>query len=106
MLDKRFIRDHPDEVKAAVRVKGINLDVDELLDLDTESRRLQTEVDRAQALRKSSSKEYARADEARRAELKVEHEVRGHARRERRYRAADHGADQRAGQDVIGEQHV
>ena len=53
MLDKRFIREHPDEVKAAVRVKGINLDVDELLDLDTESRRLQTEVDRAQALRKS-----------------------------------------------------
>src|SRR6202035_4217903 len=74
MLDKRFIRDHPDEVRAAVRVKGINLDVDELLDLDTESRRLQTEVDRAQALRKSSSKEYARADEARRAELKIEHE--------------------------------
>src|SRR5260370_42512444 len=74
MLDKRFIRDHPDEVKAAVRVKGINLDVDELLDLDTESRRLQTEVDRAQALRKSSSKEHARADEAHRAELKIEHE--------------------------------
>jgi len=61
MLDKRFIRDHPDEVRAAVRVKGISLDVDELLDLDRESRRLQTEVDRAQALRKSSSKEYARA---------------------------------------------
>ncbi len=74
MLDKRFIRDHPDEVKAAVRVKGIALDVDELLDLDSESRRLQTELDQAQALRKSSSKEYARADEARRIELKIEHE--------------------------------
>src|SRR5579863_5631478 len=74
MLDKRFIRDHPDEVKAAVRAKGINLDVDELLDLDRESRRLQTEVDRAQALRKSSAKEFARADEVRRAELKIEHE--------------------------------
>jgi seryl-tRNA synthetase len=74
MLDKRFIREHPDEVKAAVRVKGINLDVDELLDLDRESRGLQTELDRAQAFRKSSSKEYARADEGRRAELKIEHE--------------------------------
>ncbi len=74
MLDKRFIREHPDEVKAAVRVKGIALDVDELLDLDRESRRLQTELDQAQALRKSSSKEYARADEARRAELKLEAE--------------------------------
>jgi seryl-tRNA synthetase len=74
MLDKRFIREHPDEVKAAVRVKGIALDVDELLDLDSESRRLQTELDQAQALRKSSSREYARADEARRIELKIEHE--------------------------------
>ena len=74
MLDKRFIREHPDEVEAAVRVKGINLDVDELLDLDRESRRLQTELDHAQAFRKSSSKEYARADEGRRAELKIEHE--------------------------------
>ena len=50
MLDKRFIREHPDEVKAAVRVKGINLDVDELLDLDRASRGLQHEVDQAQAL--------------------------------------------------------
>src|ERR1700683_1628303 len=74
MLDKRFIREHPDEVKAAVRVKGIALDVDELLDLDSESRRLQTERDQAQALRKIWSKEYARADEARRIELKIEHE--------------------------------
>ena len=74
MLDKRFIREHPDEVKAAVRVKGIDLDVDELLDLDRESRRLQTELDQAQALRRSSSREYARADEARRAQLKIEHE--------------------------------
>jgi seryl-tRNA synthetase len=34
MLDKRFIRENPDAVKDAVRVKGIDLDVDELLDLD------------------------------------------------------------------------
>ena len=74
MLDKRFIRDHPDEVKAAVRVKGINLDVDELLDLDRESRKLQHELDQKQALRKSSAREYARADDARRAELKAEHD--------------------------------
>ena len=73
MLDKRFIRDHPEEVKAAVRVKGINLDVDELLDLDRANRRLQTELDQAQATRKSSARDYARADEARRAELQIEH---------------------------------
>jgi seryl-tRNA synthetase len=72
MLDKRFIREHPDEVRAAVRVKGINLDVDELLDLDRVSRGLQHEVDQAQARRKALSKEYPQASEERRGELKIE----------------------------------
>jgi seryl-tRNA synthetase len=72
MLDRREIRENPDAVKAAVRVKGIDLDVDELLDLDRSVRSLQTDVDQAQARRRSSSKEFARADEARRAELKAE----------------------------------
>ncbi|HLK77526.1 MAG TPA: serine--tRNA ligase [Streptosporangiaceae bacterium] len=72
MLDKRFIREHPDEVEAAVRVKGINLDVHELLDLDRAARKLQHELDQAQAVRKSSSKEFAQASEERRAQLKAE----------------------------------
>src|SRR4051812_44009963 len=62
----------PDAVKAAVRVKGIDLDVDEILDLDRATRSLQHELDQAQARRKSSSKEFARADDARRAELRAE----------------------------------
>jgi seryl-tRNA synthetase len=74
MLDKRFIREHPDEIRAAVRVKGIDLDVDELLELDRVSRALQHEVDQAQAHRRRSAREYARADEARRVELKAEAE--------------------------------
>ncbi len=74
MLDKRFIRENPDAVKAAVRVKGIDLDVDELLHLDQAGRKLQHELDQAQARRKSSAKEYAQADEARRAALQTEHE--------------------------------
>jgi seryl-tRNA synthetase len=73
MLDRREIREHPDAVKAAVRVKGIDLDVDELLDLDQAVRSLQHELDQAQARRKSSSKEFAKADDARRAELRAEH---------------------------------
>jgi seryl-tRNA synthetase len=72
MLDKRFIRENPDAVKAAVRVKGINLDVDELLELDSQTRKLQHELDQAQTRRKSSSKEFAQADEARRAVLRKE----------------------------------
>src|SRR5579864_5911675 len=74
MLDKRFIREHPDEVRYAARVKGIDLDVDELLDLDRASRKLQHELDQKQALKKSSAREYAKADEARRLQLKIENE--------------------------------
>jgi seryl-tRNA synthetase len=70
MLDKRFIRDHPDAVKHAVQVKGIDLDVDELLDLDRVSRQLQHELDQAQALRKSSASGPVAADEARREFLR------------------------------------
>jgi len=73
MLDKREIRENPDAVKAAVRVKGIDLDVDELLDLDRASRKLQHELDQAQARRKSSAREFAQADDARRAELRAGH---------------------------------
>ncbi len=73
MLDRRFIRDNPEAVQDAVRVKGIDLNVDELLHLDAVSRKLQHELDQAQARRKRSSKEFAQADEARRAELRAEH---------------------------------
>ena len=72
MLDRRFIRENPDAVKAAVRVKGLDVDVDELLDLDARTRKLQQELDLAQTRRKSSSKEFAKADETRRAELRAE----------------------------------
>jgi seryl-tRNA synthetase len=74
MLDRRFIRDNPDAVKAAVRVKSIDLDVDELLSLDQSSRELQREVDEAQTQRKAFAREFAKADEAARTKLKAEHE--------------------------------
>src|SRR5690348_11138817 len=73
MLDRREIRDDPDAVRDAVRKKGIDLDVDELLDLDRAVRKLQHELDQAQARRKSSAREFARADDARRAQLRAEH---------------------------------
>ena len=74
MLDRRFIRSNPDVVKQAVRDKGLDLDVDELLEVDQRVRKLTTELDDAQAQRKSSSKEFARADETRRAELRAQHQ--------------------------------
>jgi len=74
MLDRRFIRENPEAVKAAVRVKGIDLDVDELLRLDQSSRELQRELDEAQTQRKSFAREFAKADEATREKLRAEHE--------------------------------
>ena len=74
MLDRRFIRDNPEAVRAAVRVKGIDLDVDELLSLDQSSRELQRELDEAQTRRKAFAKEFARADEATRVTLRAEHD--------------------------------
>src|SRR6476660_10387452 len=73
MLDRREIRNNPDAVRDAVRKKGIDLDVDELLDLDQAVRKLQHELDQAQARRKSSAKEFAQADDDRRAELRFQH---------------------------------
>src|SRR6478752_10672907 len=73
MLDRREIRDDPDAVRDAVRKKGIDLDVDELLDLDRDVRKLQHEPDQAQGRRKSSAREFAQADDDRRAELRVQH---------------------------------
>nr|MDT0665866.1 hypothetical protein [Micromonospora sp. DSM 115978] len=75
MLDRRFIRDNPDAVKDAVRVKGVDVDVDEVLVLDRAVRSLTFEVDEAQARRKAFSKQFAKADEARRAELRAEAET-------------------------------
>jgi seryl-tRNA synthetase len=74
MLDRRFIRENPEAVKAAVRVKGIDVDIDELLSLDKSSRELQRELDDAQAQRKSFAKEFAKADEETRARLRAQHD--------------------------------
>ena len=74
MLDRRFIRENPEAVKAAVRVKGIDLDVDELLSLDESSRQLQRELDEAQTWRKRYSREFAKADEATRAAMKADYD--------------------------------
>ena len=74
MLDKRFIRDNPDVVRHAAQVKGLDLDVDEILRLDVANRDLQHQVDQAQAARKEFSRQFAKADPQRRAELRAEHE--------------------------------
>jgi len=89
MLDKRFIRENPDAVRNAVRVKGINVDIDELLSLDKSSRELQRELDNAQARRRSFSKEFAKADEETRVQLRAQHQQQDQHLREVREQLAD-----------------
>jgi seryl-tRNA synthetase len=96
MLDRRFIRDNPEAVKAAVRVKGIDLDVDELLSLDRSSRELQRELDEAQTRRKAFSKEFVKADEETRAKLKADHEEQDQHLRDVRDRLAQVNDDLQA----------
>jgi seryl-tRNA synthetase len=45
MLDLKFIRENPDAVRAAVKHKHEKADVDRILALDAETRRIQSEVD-------------------------------------------------------------
>ncbi|MEO9324571.1 serine--tRNA ligase [Nocardioides sp. C4-1] len=75
MLDRKFIRAHADVVQQAAVDKGLDLDVGALVDLDARVRQLTEQVNNAQGARKRFAKEFARADEARRAEMKVEHET-------------------------------
>jgi seryl-tRNA synthetase len=63
--------------------------VDELLSLDQSSRELQRELDEAQTRRKAFAKEFAKADEETRAELKAEHEEQDQQLRSVRDRLAE-----------------
>jgi len=71
MLDRRFIRENPAVVKHAVDVKGVVLDVDELLGLDESARSLQRRLDDGQAAKKALSKQFTGADDARHQELRT-----------------------------------
>jgi seryl-tRNA synthetase len=70
VLDIRRIREDPDTVKRAVQDKGVDLDVDALLALDAEVRGLKRRSEEAQAERKRMSKEFGRADEQTKTELR------------------------------------
>ncbi len=57
MLDIKFIRENADKVKEAAKNKRIDLNVDELLDLDSKRRDLLTELEGLQASKNAFSKE-------------------------------------------------
>lgn len=57
MLDIKFIRDNIDKLKKAITDKGVDLDLDVLLDLDAQRRNLLSETESFQATKNAVSKE-------------------------------------------------
>ncbi|EQC49200.1 serine--tRNA ligase [Bacteriovorax sp. BSW11_IV] len=69
MLDVKFIRENADAVKEACKVKGIQLDIDKMIDLDKEIVTLKTELQELQALRNAHSKKIPSASAEERPKL-------------------------------------
>jgi seryl-tRNA synthetase len=72
MLDLTFIRNHPDVVKEAARVKNNPIDLDALLALDQQVLTLQREVEEARAQQNSLSKRVQQAAKEKNIELRNE----------------------------------
>lgn len=56
MLDLRFIREHPDQVRLALQQKRGSLDLDQLLDLDQQVQALKRQTEEVQAARNANAK--------------------------------------------------
>lgn len=71
MLDMTFIRNNPEQIKAACRLKNNNLDVDRLLEVDQQVLALQRRVEETRAEQKILSKQVQAAgkDKERREQL-------------------------------------
>lgn len=57
MLDIKFIRSNPDEVVAAMKTRGMDLDLSEFLSLDEKRRKILSEVEQLKSKRNTVSKE-------------------------------------------------
>jgi seryl-tRNA synthetase len=71
MLDLSFIRNHPDVVKEAARLKNNPIDIDALLALDQEVLTLQREVEEARAQQNQLSKRIQQASKEKNVELRT-----------------------------------
>lgn len=74
MLDIKFIREHTDAVKQAVRDKKLDVDIDALLAVDERRRALMTESERLRAEQKRTE-DRARATQLKNAFRNLEHEL-------------------------------
>lgn len=71
MLDLTFIRNHPEVVKEAARVKNNSLDIDALLDLDQQVLTIQRQVEEGRAQQNQLSKRVQEASKNKDTELKL-----------------------------------
>lgn len=69
MLDIKFIRENHELVKAGAKKKHIDIDLDRLLEVDEERRKLLTEIEGMRAAQNDASKEIAGASDTERAPL-------------------------------------
>ncbi len=69
MLDRQFIREHPDEVREAARQKRIELDLDRLLQLDRRDQAVQREIQDINTERNEVSKRTGKVSPEERAAL-------------------------------------
>jgi len=60
MLDIKFLRENPDKVKEALRLRGYEIDFDRFLSLEEERLKLLREIEQKRAIRNSVSQEIAR----------------------------------------------
>lgn len=70
MLDLTFIRNHPDAIKEAARLKNNPIDIDGLLALDQQVLTLQKEVEEARARQNGLSKQIQQAAKEKNTELR------------------------------------
>ncbi|MFB6264231.1 MAG: serine--tRNA ligase [Bradymonadaceae bacterium] len=69
MLDIDYVREHPDEVKRAAEVKGFDVDVDRLLEVDERRRELIHRTEEIRQRRNEVADEIPKADDDERDEL-------------------------------------
>ena len=61
MLDIKFIRENSKKVKQACKNKQVKVDIDKLLKVDKEKRKIQTELEKIFAQKNKASKEISKA---------------------------------------------
>lgn len=69
MLDIKFIREHAEQVKDAAVKKGVSIDVEEILNLDSQVKTIRTHVETVRRQRNQLAASYAKASEGERETL-------------------------------------